>query len=128
MKKFDTKTLLTGGMLVSALAFPAHAQESIDEVIVTGIKSSLLNALNEKRNSDNLIEVIQAEDIGKLPDQNLAEVLETSQESKLRVLRVLVPVFKFGVRMPTELKSMVFQLLVPVLVVLEWIMKTYPLP
>ena len=76
MKKFDTKTLLTGGMLVSALAFPAQAQESIDEVIVTGIKSSLLNALNEKRNSDNLIEVIQAEDIGKLPDQNLAEVLE----------------------------------------------------
>lgn len=76
MNKFNTKTLLTGGLLVSALALPSHAQESIDEVIVTGIKSSLLNALNEKRNSDNLIEVIQAEDIGKLPDQNLAEVLE----------------------------------------------------
>jgi iron complex outermembrane recepter protein len=47
-----------------------------DTVIVTGIRSSLASALNEKRNSDNLIEVIQAEDIGKLPDQNLAEVLE----------------------------------------------------
>ena len=30
----------------------------------------------EKRNAANLVEVIQAEDIGKLPDQNLAEVLE----------------------------------------------------
>ena len=29
-----------------------------------------------KRNSDNLVEVIVSEDIGKLPDQNLAEVQE----------------------------------------------------
>jgi iron complex outermembrane recepter protein len=47
------------------------------EVIqVSGIRASLSNALAEKRNSANLIEVIQAEDVGKLPDQNLAEVLE----------------------------------------------------
>ena len=32
--------------------------------------------LQEKRSSDNLVEIIQSEDIGKLPDQNLAEVLE----------------------------------------------------
>ena len=54
-------------------AQPAADDESI---VVTGIRSSLQSALNERRNSDNLIEVIQAEDIGKLPDQNLAEVLE----------------------------------------------------
>ena len=48
----------------------------MEEVVVTGIRSSLANALAEKRNSDNLKEVIQAIDIGKLPDQNLAEVLE----------------------------------------------------
>lgn len=47
-----------------------------DVVVVTGIRSSLASALQEKRSADNLIEVIQAEDIGKLPDQNLAEVLE----------------------------------------------------
>ena len=47
-----------------------------DTVIVTGIRSSLASALEEKRAADNLKEVIQAEDIGKLPDQNLAEVLE----------------------------------------------------
>lgn len=48
-----------------------------DEVIVvTGIRSSLQSALAEKRAAPSLTEVIQAEDIGKLPDQNLAEVLE----------------------------------------------------
>ena len=47
-----------------------------DAVLVTGIRGSLQGALNEKRNADSLIEVILAEDIGKLPDQNLAEVLE----------------------------------------------------
>ena len=47
-----------------------------DVITVTGIRSSLQSALNEKRNANSLIEVIQAEDIGKLPDQNLAEVLE----------------------------------------------------
>ncbi|MEL7536605.1 MAG: TonB-dependent receptor [Pseudomonadota bacterium] len=55
----------------------AFAQsEPLDEVVVTGIRGSLANALDQKRNSDNLVEVIVAEDIGKLPDQNLAEVLE----------------------------------------------------
>lgn len=47
-----------------------------EEVIVKGIRGSLANALDQKRNADSLVEVIIAEDIGKLPDQNLAEVLE----------------------------------------------------
>lgn len=47
-----------------------------DDVVVTGIRRSLRSALAEKRGADNLVEVIRAEDIGKLPDQNLAEVLE----------------------------------------------------
>ena len=50
--------------------------ETGNEIIVSGIRASLQSAIAEKRSSDNLIEVIQAEDIGKLPDQNLAEVLE----------------------------------------------------
>ena len=54
----------------------AQDDQVVEEVVVTGIRASLANALNQKQNSDNLIEVIQAIDIGKLPDQNLAEVLE----------------------------------------------------
>ena len=68
----------------SALSFtPAllaqEAQEArtvLEEVVVVGIRGSLQSALGQKRNATNLIEVIEAEDIGKLPDQNLAEVLE----------------------------------------------------
>ncbi len=43
------------------------ADDSVGEgnqIIVTGIRSSLASALNEKRDADSLIEVIQAEDIG----------------------------------------------------------------
>ncbi len=71
------------GLVLSAsvLAFsPAvvaqDADEPIEEIITVGIRGSLANALDQKRNSDRLVEVIIAEDIGKLPDQNLAEVLE----------------------------------------------------
>ena len=56
---------------------PATAENLItEEVIVKGIRGSLAGAIDQKRNADNLVEVIIAEDIGKLPDQNLAEVLE----------------------------------------------------
>ena len=67
-------------MSLVALSAVAKAQDAApppeNEIVVTGIRESLESALQEKKRSDNLIEVIQAEDIGKLPDQNLAEVLE----------------------------------------------------
>ena len=50
--------------------------ESVDEVIVFGIRKSLETALEAKREMSNLTEVINADDIGKLPDENIAEVLE----------------------------------------------------
>ena len=61
-----------------ALSSAAIAQddEPLDEIVVTGIRGSLAAAVDQKRDSDQLVEVIIAEDIGKLPDQNLAEVLE----------------------------------------------------
>lgn len=52
-------------------------EQVLEEIIVTGsIRDALENSLATKRDADNLIEVIYADDIGKLPDQNLAEVLE----------------------------------------------------
>lgn len=62
-------------MTMAPSAFAQDAQDG-DVVIATGIRQALETALIEKRSSDSLVEVIQAEDIGKLPDQNLAEVLE----------------------------------------------------
>ena len=80
---------LLGSTAIALVATPAWAQDAAqdssaaasddaegDAIVVTGIRNSLMSALTEKRTSDNLVEVIQAEDIGKLPDQNLAEVLE----------------------------------------------------
>ncbi|MBA6364023.1 TonB-dependent receptor [Colwellia sp. BRX8-4] len=51
-------------------------ETEIEVIQVTGMRSSLTTALAEKRETANLVEVIMATDIGKLPDQNLAEVLE----------------------------------------------------
>jgi len=70
--------LATSALTILSMLSTALAQDSATEdvIVVTGIRSSLANALVEKRESNNIVEVIQAEDIGKLPDQNLAEVLE----------------------------------------------------
>lgn len=69
--------LTLAAALVAAVTVSVSAQEGqIEEVEVFGIRSSLQNALEEKRDSTNLVEIIRAENIGKLPDQNLAEVLE----------------------------------------------------
>ncbi len=83
----NVSTLLLASTALAMISVPVSAQEAEapqdsevadegDAIVVTGIRSSLANALNEKRNAVSLVEVIQAEDIGKLPDQNLAEVLE----------------------------------------------------
>ena len=66
-------------MAVGSGAFAQDDDEdgaTSDTIIVTGIRASLANALDEQREAPSLTEVILAEDIGKLPDQNLAEVLE----------------------------------------------------
>jgi len=82
-KRLTTILLTTTAMMIAAPAFAQSAETGqdeaatqVDEIVVTGIRASLQNALSQKRKADNLVEVIEAEDIGKLPDQNLAEVLE----------------------------------------------------
>jgi iron complex outermembrane receptor protein len=45
-------------------------------VNVTGFRASLNSALNTKKNSDGIVDVIKAEDIAKFPDANLAESLQ----------------------------------------------------
>lgn len=42
-------------------------------IIVTGFRASLESAVNEKKQSDQIIESISAEDIGKLPDASIGE-------------------------------------------------------
>jgi iron complex outermembrane recepter protein len=54
---------------------PTTDSEELDEVIVTGIRASLEQSLEVKRNADARLEVVTAEDIGKLPAHNVADAL-----------------------------------------------------
>lgn len=69
-------------LTVSAFALPtaALAQDaapadaaSDGEIVVTGFRASLQNAVNAKKKADQVIESVSAEDIGKLPDASIGE-------------------------------------------------------
>ncbi len=47
-----------------------------DDIVVTGIRQSLANAQNIKRNSDTVVDAITAQDIGALPDRSVTEALQ----------------------------------------------------
>jgi TonB-dependent receptor len=53
----------------------ASSQDEGD-ILVTGIRASLDQAIAIKRNSAGVVDAISAEDIGKFPDTNLAESLQ----------------------------------------------------
>lgn len=46
------------------------------DIIVTGMRASLSSAQNIKRNAQQLVDSVVAEDIGKLPDNNVVEALQ----------------------------------------------------
>ncbi len=52
------------------------ANDGITEVVVTGLRQSLVNSMTIKRDSLGIVDAISPEDIGKLPDANLAESLQ----------------------------------------------------
>jgi iron complex outermembrane receptor protein len=52
------------------------ATGDLQEVVVTGFRASLQSALDAKRISIQPIESVAAEDIGKMPDQNVSESLQ----------------------------------------------------
>ena len=56
-------------------ASAASAAEPVQEVIVTGIRRGIEAAIATKKNSSSIVEAISAEDIGKLPDNTVAESL-----------------------------------------------------
>ncbi|MDB5756591.1 MAG: TonB-dependent receptor, partial [Massilia sp.] len=65
----------------SLAAMPAMAQTQdaapqMQTVEVTGIRASLERSLNVKKSSSANVEVITAEDVGKMPDKNLADSLQ----------------------------------------------------
>lgn len=77
---------LAAAIAIGAFAVPAQAQDApppagaqaSDEdqdnaIVVTGFAASLQSAVAAKKNRDQIIESVSAEDIGKLPDASIAE-------------------------------------------------------
>ncbi|HME40852.1 MAG TPA: TonB-dependent receptor [Steroidobacteraceae bacterium] len=53
----------------------ASASE-LQEITVTGIRASLELSLTKKRDADSVLDVVSADDIGKLPDKNVADAVQ----------------------------------------------------
>ncbi|HEY0621819.1 TonB-dependent receptor [Sphingomonas sp.] len=78
-------TITASGSAIAAtllLASPALAQDAVqaaadegDEVTVTGFRRAIETAVATKRDSNQIVESVSAEDIGKLPDNSIAEAI-----------------------------------------------------
>src|SRR5271167_3583659 len=67
------EAMLAGRAVMAQTATQATTvakSEDLQEIVVTGYRASLESALDNKRNSNQAIESIAPEDIGKMPDQN----------------------------------------------------------
>ena len=61
----------TGAPTPAAEAQPAE----VEEIVVTGIRRAIEASISAKASNTSIVEVISAEDIGKLPDVSIAESL-----------------------------------------------------
>ncbi len=74
------KTKVAAAVALAFASMTAIAQQATDAmptttIEVTGIRASLQQSLSQKRNAESHIDVITAEDIGKMPDKNVADSL-----------------------------------------------------
>ncbi|MCB1642873.1 MAG: TonB-dependent receptor, partial [Xanthomonadales bacterium] len=83
--RFKSKAMFTfvGGVLLINPAFAQSNQDNdseeartLDAMVVSGLRNSLEQSMNTKRDSAGVVDAISAEDIGKFPDTNLAESLQ----------------------------------------------------
>ena len=84
---FAKRLLESSAGIAALLGFAAPAMAATDndtstsasavsEVVVTGIKESLQRAITIKRENTDQVDAVSAEDIGKLPDKNVADALQ----------------------------------------------------
>jgi iron complex outermembrane recepter protein len=52
------------------------SNQNLQEIVVTGIRASLEQSLEQKRAADSVQDIITSEDIGKMPDKNIADSLQ----------------------------------------------------
>src|SRR5712671_910327 len=68
----------SGAMADPAVATDTTAApaDNLGEIVVTGLRQSLVTNENIKRNTAGIVDAITTEDIGKFPDTNLAESIQ----------------------------------------------------
>ena len=69
-------TIVGGAVLINPVFAQDQSASELDEVVVTGIRGSLKQSMETKRDATGVVDAISAEDIGKFPDTNLAESLQ----------------------------------------------------
>lgn len=69
-----TMTMVAGSQVVYAQQNTKSAEKEVEEVVVTGFRS-LSSFCRSKRNADQVVEVIDAGDLGSLPDVSIADAL-----------------------------------------------------
>lgn len=69
-------SLTTTAYAQSVASAAAQSVDQAEDVIVVGIRNSLEKAQEIKRNSDNVVDSIVADDIGKFPDNTVAAALQ----------------------------------------------------
>jgi len=62
--------------VVPAIAQTVAGNVAMQTVEVTGIRASMAKSLSVKKDASANVEVITAEDVGKMPDKNLADLLQ----------------------------------------------------
>lgn len=68
---------VSGAMAADAPDAPAaDSGDQLQEVVVTGLRQSLVTSETIKRDASGVVDAITAEDIGKFPDTNLAEAVQ----------------------------------------------------
>lgn len=68
--------LAIGVFAPAAMAQDPATIDEPDAIVVTGVRASLEQAMDIKREAYGVVDAISAEDIGKFPDTNLAESLQ----------------------------------------------------
>lgn len=75
----NRKIIVCGSIASMAMlttSVQAQEQESIEEVVVQGVRAAQASAINTKRNAVSVVDGIAAEDIGKLPDVTISDSLQ----------------------------------------------------
>lgn len=80
LRKTALALAVSGAIPVLSVSNVAYAQDesagALEEIVVTGIRSSLKRAQDIKRDASGVVDSIAAEDLGKFPDLNVAESLQ----------------------------------------------------